>query len=330
MTPLRILVCHYPGQQPIFTIREADTQVAISIAPLSLGSLDFVFRSYTDPDLADILPTCDAMVGWQVPRDIIRKNPGNLRLIQLTGAGVEHLAPLDWLPPHVALANASGIHAAKLEEWALMTLLMLHAHMPHFVSAQRAHHWSKRHSSAIAGKTVLIYGTGGLGQAVARAAGRLALRPVGVRRSPAAVAGFDLVVGPGDAASHLAMADFVIFTLPLTPDTRALGNADFFASMKKDAAFANFGRGGLVVETDLMDALASNALSGAVIDVTSPEPPAPESPLWDTPRLIITPHISCDDPATYVPDVLALLLENLALLLSGKAVRNRVDPARAY
>jgi len=100
--------------------------------------------------------------------------------------------------------------------------------------------------------------------------------------------------------------------------------------MKKDAAFANFGRGGLVVEADLMEALTGHTLSGAMIDVTSPEPPAAGSPLWDTPRLIITPHVSCDDPVTYVPDVLALLLENLALLSGGKAVRNRVDPALAY
>jgi phosphoglycerate dehydrogenase-like enzyme len=330
MTATKILVCHYPGQQPIFTIREADTRAALAIAPLSLGPLDFVFRSCADADLPEILPTCDAMIGWHVPRDMIRTTPGKLRLIQLTGAGVEHLAPLDWLPPHIALANASGIHAAKLEEWALMTLLMLHAHMPHFVSAQRAHTWSKRHSSAIAGKTALIYGTGGLGQAVARAAGRLALRSIGVRRRPAPLAGFDLVVGPVDAAVHLAEADFVIFTLPLTAETRALGDADFFARMKKDAAFANFGRGGLVVEADLMEALTGHTLSGAMIDVTSPEPPAAGSPLWDTPRLIITPHVSCDDPVTYVPDVLALLLENLALLSGGKALRNRVDPALAY
>jgi len=330
MTPTRILVCNYPDQQPIFTIREADTRAALSVAPAHLPPMEFVFRAYTDPALPQILPTCEAMVGWQVPREIVRESPGKLRLIQLTGAGVEHLAPLDWLPPHITLANASGIHAAKLEDWAVMTLLMLHAHMPHFVTAQRAHRWSKRYSSAIAGKTVLIYGTGGLGQAVARAAGRLAVRTIGVRRSPAPVTGFDLVVGLGDAGLHLATADFVVLTLPLTDETRSLGDAGFFARMKPDAAFANFGRGGLVVEADLVQALTTNALSGAMIDVTSPEPPATNSPLWDTPRLVITPHISCDDPATYVPDVLALLLKNIDLLLSGQAVPNRVNPGLAY
>jgi phosphoglycerate dehydrogenase-like enzyme len=330
MTAIKILVCDYPGQQEIFSINQADAKAALAAAAAHLPPIEFLFHSYTDPALPDILPTCDAMIGWQVPRDIIRTTPGKLRLIQLTGAGVEHLTPLDWLPRQVTLANASGIHAAKLEEWALMTLLMLHAHMPHFVTAQRAHQWSKRYSSAIAGKTVLIYGAGGLGEAVARAAGRLALRSIGVRRNPSPVPGFDHVIGQSDAASHLATADFVILTLPLTNETRALADAAFFARMKPDAAFANFGRGGLVVEADLMDALASNALSGAMIDVTSPEPPAPDSPLWDAPRLIITPHISCDDPATYVPDVLALFLKNLELLLAGKPLPNRVNPGLAY
>jgi len=328
--PQKILICHYPGQQDIFTITREAAEAALAKAPKSLPPVEFLYRSYTDPDLSSTISECDAMVAWQVPCDAIRNSRGHLRLVQLSGAGVDHLAPFDWLPPNTVLANASGIHGAKLQEWSAMCLLMLHSHMPHFVTAQRAQQWSKRHSSAIAGKTALIYGTGGLGQAVARAAASLGVRSIGIRRSPAPVENFEHVVGPNEAAPHLATADFVVLTLPLTPQTKGLANAAFFAAMQSSAGFINFGRGGLVVEADLIAALNAEEISGAIIDVTAPEPPPPGSPLWETPRLIITPHISCDDPATYVPEVLALLFDNLDRLLNGREPRNLVNLELAY
>jgi glyoxylate/hydroxypyruvate reductase A len=100
--------------------------------------------------------------------------------------------------------------------------------------------------------------------------------------------------------------------------------------MREGSSFANFGRGGLVDQAALIEALTAGRLAGAVIDVTEPEPPPPDSPLWDTPRLIITPHISCDDPFTYVPRTLDIFLENLHRRLRGRAIRNRVNLARAY
>jgi phosphoglycerate dehydrogenase-like enzyme len=212
----------------------------------------------------------------------------------------------------------------------MMALLMLHAQMPHFATAQRARTWSRRLTPVIAGKTALIFGTGGLGSAVARAARTLGLHTIGVRRSPAPADGFDEVIGLAAHAAALPRADFVVLTLPLTGATRGLANAAFFAAMREGAGFANVGRGALVDQPALCAALESGHLGGAIIDVATPEPLPPESPLWTTRNLVVTPHVSCDDPLTYVPDALDLLIDNLYRLADGRPLRNLVDPALGY
>jgi phosphoglycerate dehydrogenase-like enzyme len=198
------------------------------------------------------------------------------------------------------------------------------------VTAQRAHAWSKAYSSNIAGRTALIVGTGAIGSAVAAAARGLRIRTIGVRRSVRPTRGFDTVIGLPEVPQAVTTADFVVLATPLTPATRHLMNADLFGRMKPDAGFANFGRGGLVDQDAMLAALASGALGGAVVDVTEPEPPPADSLLWDAPRLIITPHISCDDPSTYIPRTLDLFLDNIVRLAEGRAIRNRVVRSRSY
>jgi phosphoglycerate dehydrogenase-like enzyme len=281
-------------------------------------------------DMPEALAAADAAIGWRLPTQLIRAHGARLRLIQLTNAGIDNLVPLDWLPGGTALCNASGIHAARLQEWASMVLLMLHAQMPHFATAQRDHAWSRRSSSRIAGKTALIYGTGALGGAVARAARGLGLRTLGIRRTPGPAENFDTVLGLDAHRQALPQADFVVLTLPLTPATHGLADAGFFACMRSGAGFANFGRGALVDQPALCAALERGTPGGAIIDVTTPEPLPADSPLWSAKNLIITPHVSCDDPATYVPDALDLLIDNLARLDRGAPLRNRIDPGRGY
>jgi phosphoglycerate dehydrogenase-like enzyme len=288
------------------------------------------FLASDSADLPEALAAADAVVGWRLPTQLIGTNGAGLRLIQLTNAGIDNLVPLDWLPEATALCNASGIHAARLQEWAAMVLLMLHTQMPHFATAQRTHAWSRRSTSRIAGRTALIYGTGALGGAVARAARGLGLRTLGIRRNPGPAENYDAVLGLDAQHQALPQADFVVLTLPLTPETRGLADAGFFARMRAGAGFANFGRGALVDQPALCAALDKGTPGGAIIDVVTPEPLPADSPLWSAKNLIITPHVSCDDPATYVPDALDLLIDNLARLERGAALRNRIDPGRGY
>jgi phosphoglycerate dehydrogenase-like enzyme len=329
MTPWRLLVCNEPGDGPDFQMRPADLASALDRAghPVAVTArcLDT-----GDPAMASALADSDALVGWRFPTALIARHGGGLRLIQSVNAGVDDLAPFDWVPNGAALCNASGIHAGRLREWAAMTLLMLQARVPFFAAEQRARRWSRVKTPRIAGRIALIFGTGGLGAAVAEAARSLGVRALGISRSGAPAAGFDAVRQAAAAREWLTEADFVVLTLPLTEATRGLADQAFFAAMKPGAGFANFGRGALVDQPALCAALASGHLGGAILDVTTPEPPLAGSPLWDAPNLLITPHVSCDDPTTYVADSLDLLIGNLARLDRGEALLNLVDPLVGY
>jgi phosphoglycerate dehydrogenase-like enzyme len=329
MSVWQLLVIRAPEDGPDLRIDQAQLDAAQARA----GHKVTIVPRFLDIDGADVpdaISSADALVGWRLPTQSIRAHAAGLRLIQLTNAGIDNLIPLDWLPASTALCNASGIHAARLQEWAAMVLLMLHAQMPHFATAQRDHAWSRRSSSRIAGTTALIYGTGALGGAVARAARGLGLSTLGISRTGSPSADFDRVLGLDAQAQFLPAADFVILTLPLTSATRGLANAGFFARMRAGAGFANFGRGALVDQPALCAALDRGTPGGAIIDVATPEPLPADSPLWSAKNLIITPHVSCDDPATYVPDALDLLIDNLARLERGAPLRNWIDPGRGY
>ena len=330
MGKLRALVAKFPTQAIVFKIEPHHVKDALKRWSKPLPPLDIEFCSTEAPAFGTHAAAADMMIGYRFPTSAIPHKGGALKLIQLTGAGFEHLLPLDWLPRQVALATASGVHAPKLKEWAGMVFLMLHSQIPHFITAQRAHEWSKAYSSNIAGKTALIFGTGAIGGAIAAAARGLGVRTIGVRRMPQPTRGFDRVIGSDDAAEAVGAADFIILATPLTPATRHIMNADLFARMKPEAGFANFGRGGLVDQDAMIAALESGKLGGAIVDVTEPEPPPADSPLWDAPRLIITPHVSCDDPVTYIPRTLEIFLDNILRRTEGRAIRNRVVPQRAY
>ena len=319
-----------PEQQKMFRTEPAHIEAALARCKLPLPPLDFTVRLTTDPDLPAVVERSLALTGFRIPTELIQRTQGALRLVQLTGAGLEHLMPLAWLPDRVALANASGIHAAKVEQSAVMTLLMLQARMPQLATAQREHAWTPLHSGSIAGKSALIFGVGGIGAALARGAKQLGLAVTGVRRSPAATEPFDAVIGVAEALARLGEFDFVLLAMPLTAETKGMLGAADFARMRPDAGFANFGRGGLIDQDALIQTLRDGHLSGAMLDVTTPEPLPADSPLWDAPRLLITPHVACDDPDTYVADALDLFLDNVYRLLHGQPLRNLVDRTLGY
>jgi phosphoglycerate dehydrogenase-like enzyme len=248
----------------------------------------------------------------------------------LTGAGTEHLLPLDWLPKGVALTTASGVHAAKAREFATMALLMLNARLPAMATNQRARRWDQIFTPAIAGRTVLVVGVGAMGRAVVGAARGLGTRVLGVRRSGQAAPGVQ-VMGTLDALDgFLAEADFVVLTAPATGATRLLLDRRRIGLMKPGAALLNMGRATLVDHDALVAALRSGTLSGAVLDVFDPEPLPPDSVLWDAPNLTIVPHCSSDDADSYAAGVLDLTFDNAARLLAGRRLKNRLNPAREY
>ncbi|MEZ4609697.1 MAG: NAD(P)-dependent oxidoreductase [Caldilineaceae bacterium] len=182
----------------------------------------------------------------------------------------------------------------------------------------------------LAGKTMLLVGVGAIG--LHTSAAGPSLRPARHRpTSPAdrALPHVDRVVGPDELRSVLPEADFVVVTAPLTPETAGMFDAAAFAAMQPSAYFVNIGRGGTVVEPDLIAALQNGAIAGAGLDVFAEEPLPPESPLWDLPNVIITSHYSGLSPE-YDARALEIFLDNLHRYRAGEPMTNVVDKRLVY
>ncbi len=274
----------------------------------------------------DWLPACSALacsstflVDPRFPLRTLKDAAPKLRWIHVTGAGVESLLPLDWLPKGVTLTNNSGVHVPKTYEFGLMSLLMLTTRVPEIFTHQRAGKWTPQFTGSPRGRTLLVVGLGELGGAVARAGKTLGMKVVGLRRRD-----------QPKLPRLLPKADIVYLAAPLTPQTRGMIGAKEFALMKPGASIANIGRGPLIDTPALIRALESGRLSGAVLDVHDPEPLQPGSPLWRAPNVYISPHCSSDDADTYMPLTLDLVFDNARRFARGLKLRNAVDPKRGY
>lgn len=279
--------------------------------------------------LDEALTTADFMINSSPPRERLRERAPRLRWIQTTGAGVDALLPLDWLPADITLTNNSGAHGVKAEGSCTMALLMLQARMPEVMANQHAQKWQQIFTAPIAGKTAVVIGFGDLGSAAGRAAHKLGLKVIAITRSGKAGRPADAAYKTARIDAVLPKADFVIVASPLTPGTRGLMNRARLDLLKPAACVINIGRSPIVDYEALREKLDRGELAGAVLDVHSPEPLPPESPLWTTRNLIITPHISCDDPR-YMDFLCDTWFGNLARLLAGKALRHQVDRQLGY
>lgn len=282
-------------------------------------------------DFEPVAHTVDAAVGFAFPTETIREKATRLKWCHATGAGVDHLLPLDaWLPKGAILTNNSGVHTPRTMESAMMAILMLNSRIPAIVGHQQAKRWQPTFTSVVRGGTLLVIGTGGMGTGAARAGRTLGMKVIGVRRSGKAQRGFDKIVTTDKLDRHLPKADVVFITCPLTAETRGLIGKEQFALMKPSAGLVNFGRGAVVDAKALKAALTKGEISGALMDVFDPEPYPSSGPLWTAPNLIMTPHCLSDDAEHYLPRTLDLVFENLGRLLDGRKLKNRVDIKRAY
>jgi phosphoglycerate dehydrogenase-like enzyme len=201
-----------------------------------------------------------------------------------------------------------------------------------FAAAQRdqeMRRWTRHLGEPLAGKTLGILGLGAIGQEVARKAHALELTVIGTRRGPASVPHVARVLPPEGTAEVLGAADFVLLLLPVTPATRDFMDARRLREMRRTAWLLNYGRGELVVDADLVDAVKSRAIAGAVLDVFRTEPLPEDHPFWTTPGITVLPHFGGLHP-TRDELVAALFVENLRRFLDGEPLRHVVDRARGY
>lgn len=280
--------------------------------------------------LSEALRSADVFVGSTMPREGLRAKAPQLKWIHVPSAGIEALTPLDWLPRDIVLTNNRGVHGHKAGQYVRMALTMLHTRMPEILANQRHRRWRQVFSPSLGGQTAVVVGLGDLGRAAARAAKSLGLKVIAVRRHRRKSRFADRVCTMKEIDRVLPQADFVVLAVPLTPETRNLLDRRRLDLLKPSAGVINIARAAVADYEALREKLEKHELAGAVLDVFPEEPLPPASPLWDTPNLVVTPHISCDDAENYVALTLDLVFENLGRLLHNKPLRNRVDPKLGY
>lgn len=318
-----------PEAEAVFTITRERYEAAAKCHPAVAERLD-VFIDWDLDNFHDSMRTADVLVSWDFPTENLAEVAPNLRWIHIIGAGVEHLCPMDWVPEGVTVVNNRGAHAAKGGEFGLMALLMLHNHMPAIVDNQRNARWESLYSTPIAGKTVAIVGVGNIGAAVARQCKRAGMRILGVSRHGRACQDVNEMYPANAIDEVLPQADFVLFATPLTVETRKLLDRRRQSRMKPGSGVVNMGRAGTMDYEALADNLRSGHIGGAILDVFDPEPLPADSPLWDTPNLLVTPHVSADDGDSYVPITLELVFENLRRQLANEPLVNVVRSELGY
>ncbi len=272
----------------------------------------------------------DILVGWRFNRENLAERAPNLKWIHMTGAGIEHVLPLEWLPAGTVLTNNRGVHRPKAQQFTMTALLMLNERIPALVTEQYKAKWTRIYATAIEGKTALIIGVGMMGDAAARAARQLGLKTIGVRRSGTPNRYIDEMHTPDRLAELLPRADFVLVNAPLTDETEGMIGRAELELMQPSAGLINMGRARVVDYKALATKLRKREISGAVLDVFDPEPLPKTSPLWKVPNLIMTPHVSSDDDDNYGPLTADLVFENIGRWVAGKVLKNVVDRTLQY
>jgi phosphoglycerate dehydrogenase-like enzyme len=318
-----------PVDDPLFDFSRAVWDAAVSRAPDTGDHIVTIGRAADDFAAAMTEAQaliCDvSVINTQFPCLAPR-----LKLLFVTNAGLDRLAPFDWLPPGVILMNNRGTHAVKSGEFGIMAVLMLANRVPEMVTHQRAGRWHKLWGVVVTRQPITIVGLGSLGGAVARHAAAFGMAVTGVRANPSPHPHCVQVVGTDGLDGALPGTSFLVLACPLTDATRGLIDRRRLELLPEGAGVVNIGRGELIDQNALCDRLDAGQLSGAVLDVFDPEPIPPGHRLWTTRNLIISPHTAADDPATYNPISLDLFFENLCAWRHGWPLPNRYDIARGY
>ena len=318
-----------PEGEAVFAITRERINAVLADFPDLAGRIDFFIDWDTD-NFAQSMSNAEILLTWDLPTSNLAQVAPHLRWIHCIGAGVEHLLPMTWLPEQVTLTNNKGVHAPKAGEFGVMAVLMLHTRIPAVVFNQHNSHYDSIYSSPIAGKTLVILGTGSLGGAIASQIKQFGVKVIGVNRSGDLVEGCDQVVTTSKLDEVLPSADYLLIATPDTPQTRGLMSRRRLNLMKETAGIINIGRQAVMDYDALCDKLDEGSLGGAILDVFDPEPIEAGSRLWETKNLIITPHISADDGDSYIPMTLGLFFRNLRLFVQGKPLLNPVRPELGY
>jgi phosphoglycerate dehydrogenase-like enzyme len=279
----------------------------------------------------------EILIAWSLRPEQF-KAAERLRWLHSPAAAVHQLIFPELVTSDVILTNARDVHGPVVAEHVISQIFGLAKSIPSAVRLQQKHQWgqqamweSQPRVREVAGAILGLIGLGSIGREVARKASALEMKVIACREHPEKrrPEGVSMVVGPAQIDELLGQSDYVVLAAPLTSETRSLMDAVRIAQMKPDACLINVGRGPLIDEPALAEALKAKRIGGAALDVFSKEPLPPDSPLWDLDNLLITPHTAALTEKLWHRHYQSIS-ENLRRYLAGEPLLAIVDKARGY
>ena len=255
-----------------------------------------------------------------------------LRWVQGTSAGIgEFLKRTGLDAGGIVFTTAAGVHARPLAEFALLGLLYFFRDVPHLHAIKARHHWERYTVRGLEGARVLVVGLGSVGGAIARDCAHFGMEVWGTRRRAGVEApeGVSRLVDQSAIRAVLPEIDALVIACPLTDETRLLIDAAEIAALKPGAVLVNVGRGAVVNEAAMIEALTSGHIRGAAIDAFTTEPLPTDNPLWDLPNVLISPH-SASTVAAENGRIVDIFLDNLGRFAEGRPLRNQFERDRGY
>ena len=283
----------------------------------------------------DLVPAAEAEAAFggfsaERLRAVVAATP-KLRWVHTFSAGVDRHVPELASRDDVVLTNNTGAYDIPIAEHVIAMIFAAAKRMPEHLAAQRRSEWQREVPHAeVRGATLVILGMGSIGSELARLAGGVGMRVIGIRRDPSRPApGVERVVAPERFAEVVREADYLAVTAALTPKTKGMVSAEVIGALKPTAWLINIARGPIVDEAALATALKERRIGGAALDVFETEPLPADSPLWAFENAILTPHISNSSPKVRDRS-LALVVENVRRFKAGGPLLNLVDRSIGY
>jgi phosphoglycerate dehydrogenase-like enzyme len=333
MEPLNVLVVTPPFNRSTSHADEECLRLIRAVSPrikvkdgVALAAREFSGDNSKKEDLDALLAWADVIFGLFAPANTVARAP-KLKWIQVISAGVDRLRDTDVWQSRIVITGVSGIHATPIGEFVMALMLMFAKNAPLSFKMMKTRHWRRYPTHTLRGKTVGIVGLGHIGREVARLSKSFRMKVIATRRStkqPGKARNVDLLLPQARMKQMLARSDYVVLSVPLTPDTRHIIGKAEIKEMKPTACLINIGRGSLIDEEALIRALDERLIAGAGLDVTYTEPLPEKSRLWYFDNVILSPRFGG------MEDTCACYGLCVRTRQEGKRLLNVIDRKRGY
>jgi phosphoglycerate dehydrogenase-like enzyme len=344
-TPLNIFISFHIAPELVEQIQAVNPRIHVLYDPSLLGKPRYLNDQHGAPiqrtpvqknRITQMMKKAEVLFGY-IPKnysDDIKRYFPLLKWNQSPSAGIGWgLYKRGWTETDIEFTTNSGTHSTPLAEFCMMSMLMYVKGYFFMASQKEKHHWERTCASELRSKTLAVVGLGRVGKEIARLGQCFGMRVLGNKRHTLGVdpasCYVDKLYPVNDLKPMLGEADFVVLICPETEETRGLIGEEELAAMKKGSVVINISRGSVIDEEALIESLISGHLGGAALDVVSKEPLPPESPLWDMPNVIISPH-SASTADNENEKLTEIFVDNLHRYIDGKTLRNQLDKKLLY